>query len=414
MLPPSPRASFDPKAEYILAGGLGGLGRSILQWMVSRGARRLAVFSRSGTQSKEAQTMIEEMATLGVRINVVVCDVTVKEEVRNAFQRVGKNGPIKGILHAAAVLLDRLFDTLPHAQWKSGLAAKVQGTMNLHEVGIEQSLHLDFFVMTSSFEAVVAMPTQAAYCAANSFQDAFARYRKARGLPACSIAFGLITEIGDFGQRAITRNMIRRHGLYPTGELSFLRLLEAAFLELISGTASWQVFDPLAESQITTCLEPSKLARMAQAGDRNTAEAPRWYSDKKFSHLLQAMEDCLTLGQPSSRPKAATAEITDEVDAAIRASNFEESARIVTRAIVERTAGLLVIPSESIEVGKSVAQYGVDSLIAVELRTWLVVLFESAIPLLKLLDEKLSIAELGTMIAEERKENVKVVREDSG
>jgi hypothetical protein len=82
--------------------------------------------------------------------------------------------------------------------------------------------------MTSSFEAVVVMPTQAAYCAANSFQDAFARYRKAQNLPACSIAFGLITEIGEFGQKDVTRNMIQRHGLYPTGELNFLEVVRSS------------------------------------------------------------------------------------------------------------------------------------------------------------------------------------------
>jgi NAD(P)-dependent dehydrogenase (short-subunit alcohol dehydrogenase family) len=402
MLPPIPQASFDPNAQYILAGGLGGLGRSILQWMVDRGAKNLTVLSRSTTRNPEASLMIDELAGRNISVEVTSCNVTVKEDVENAIRIAGRDRPIKGILHAAAVLLDRLFDNLPHAQWKSGLAAKVQGTINLHQASLEHELPLDFFVMASSFEAVVAMPTQAAYCAANSFQDAFARYRKARGLPACSIAFGLITEIGEFGQRAITRNMIQRHGLYPTGELDFLRLLEAAFLDPTERNFSGHACDPLTKSQITTCLDPYKLAGMSQAGDRNSPEAPRWYADKKFSHLLQAIEDHLGPVEQPQGMKAAKSTVTINVDVAIDAGNIEEASRIVTCAIMERTAALLVIAPESVEAENSVAHYGVDSLIAVELRSWLVLLFESSIPLLKLLDERTSMREVGAWITAER------------
>ncbi|KAF4624751.1 hypothetical protein G7Y89_g13418 [Cudoniella acicularis] len=411
MLPPPLHATFDPEAEYILAGGLGGLGRSILKWMVDRGAKNLTVLSRSSTASPEAEAMINELATQKVEVNITSCDVIVKEEVRNAMVAIrarSNQRRIRGVIHAAAIIHDRLFDTMPYAQWKRGLGAKVEGTINLHEVSLEYELPLDFFVMTSSFEAVVAMPTQAAYCAANSFQDAFARYRRARGLPACSIAFGLITEIGDFGQRAITRNMIQRHGLYPTGEIGFLRLFEAAFLEPPNNNSSWRRFDHLSESQITTCLEPSKLARMSQTENRNTAKAPRWYSDRKFCHLFQAMEDHLTVEKQPHDVKTVTPTITFAVDAAIKARNMDEGCRIVTNAIMEQTAGLLMIPFESIEPRKSVAEYGVDSLIAVELRNWFVLLFESAIPLLKLLDERVNISELGAWIVGERELKLKV------
>jgi hypothetical protein len=231
MVPPATQARFDHDAEYVITGGLGGLGRRILQWMVSRGARNLTVISRSKTPGPEATTMINELAHRNVRVQLRSCDVTNANDITNLIRDLTSFRPVKGIIHAADIILDRIFDTLPYSQWKLGLAAKVQGTMNLHNASIDLELPLDFFIMTSSFEAVVAMPTQAAYCAANSFQDAFSRYRKGKGPTSCSIAFGLITEIGEFGQRDITRTMIRRHGPYPTGELKFLRLLEAAFLD---------------------------------------------------------------------------------------------------------------------------------------------------------------------------------------
>ncbi|KAF2275719.1 polyketide synthase [Westerdykella ornata] len=402
MIPPKPEAYFDPSAEYVLVGGLGGLGRSILQWMVSRGALHFTIMSRSGDArlSKEASEMIETLRSQGITVELVACDINVKESVSSAIAAASLHRPIKGILHAAVAFLDQPFDTLPYAQWKGGLSAKVQGTINLHEVTIEQKLPLDFFIMTSSFEAVVALPTQAAYCAANSFQDAFARYRRLQGLPATAIAFGLITEIGDVGQRDATRQMIQRNGLYRTGELGFLRLLEAAFLDSPESKPDWHAYDPLAEAQITTCLEPSQLAKIAhQVGE---GPPPRWHSDAKFSHLFRAMQDCLSTSQNSQQVKSVVSAVATAVDAAIQSGNIGQAGSLIANAIAERTASLLMIPSESIGTQKSVAQYGVDSLIAVELRSWVALMFGVSIPLLKLLDEKISIRELGGWIAKER------------
>src|SRR5438270_499340 len=102
--------------------------------------------------------------------------------------------------------------------------------MNLHEATVKFSLPLHFFIMTSSVSTQIAQATQAAYCAANSFQDYFARYRRKLGLPATTISFGLIKEVGEIGRRAEVRNSISRNDLYETGEFEFLQLLEAAFL----------------------------------------------------------------------------------------------------------------------------------------------------------------------------------------
>ena len=91
------------------------------------------------------------------------------------------------------------------------------------------------------------------------------------------------------------------------------------------------------------------------------------------------------------------------VDATIQMGNIEEPFRSVTKAIMDRTAGLLFVSSESIEAGKSVAEHGMGSLIAVELRSWFVLLFESAIRLLKLLNERASVSKLGAWVVKERK-----------
>jgi hypothetical protein len=73
-------------------------------------------------------------------------------------------------------------------------------------------------------------------------------------------------------------------------------------------------------------------------------------------------------------------------------------------ATKERIAGLLRIPIEGTEADKSVAAYGVDSLIAVELRSWFVTSFQSTVPLLRLLDESVSMNDLAGGIVKERQE----------
>jgi len=413
MIPPKPSVNFEASALYILVGGLGGFGRGILQWMVARGAKNLAVWSRSGKASPEAESLLSDLRHAGISISLVRCDITDKTSVQSAMAIANNQShPLKGIIHAAVTFCDQAFEMLSYNQWKLGLSAKVTGTENLHVATLDQKL--DFFVMTSSYEAVVALPTQAAYCAANSFQDAFARYRRALGLPATAIALGLITEIGAAGQLEITRAMIDRNNLYGTGELGSLQLLEAAFLETpVPDKASqayaynWVHSDTLAEAQITTCLEPVKLAEMLKKNG-TTRGIPRWTTDAKFSHIMQAVNDLMTNDRPTPS-KSSKDGISSKVDAAISGGSMDGARQLLVTATKERIADLLRIPIEGIEAEKSVAAYGVDSLIAVELRSWFVASFQSTVPLLKLLDESVSMVDMADGIIKERQDKVLAV-----
>lgn len=89
-------------------------------------------------------------------------------------------------------------------------------------------------------------------------------YRNKRGLPRCAIAFGLITEIGGIGRRESVRNTIHLNGTYCTGELDFLILIEAAFLDQFGLKLSQQNHDSFTTSQITTCLDPAELNKFSQ------------------------------------------------------------------------------------------------------------------------------------------------------
>ena len=102
--------------------------------------------------------------------------------------------PLRGVLHAAAVVEDatlaNITDELVERDW----APKVYGAWNLHQATASQPL--DWFCSFSSAAALVGSPGQGAYAAANSWLDAFMHWRRAQGLPASAIAWGAWAQIG--------------------------------------------------------------------------------------------------------------------------------------------------------------------------------------------------------------------------
>jgi acyl carrier protein len=126
-------------------------------------------------------------------------------------------------------------------------------------------------------------------------------------------------------------------------------------------------------------------------------------SDKKFSHIVQATRDMRDIAECSIEPEPSAPASLYTVDLALKEARIHDARYAVTSALKERIASLLQIRVDDIEEGKSVAAYGIDSLIAVELRSWLVATFQCVIPLLRLLDEGIHIATLVDGILEERK-----------
>ncbi len=98
-----PRARFDPYAAYLLAGALGGLGRSLAAWMVERGARHLVFLSRSGIAKPEAAGTVQELLNAGADPEVIRCDLTDRKALLSAVEKISETRQIKGVIHAAMV-----------------------------------------------------------------------------------------------------------------------------------------------------------------------------------------------------------------------------------------------------------------------------------------------------------------------
>ena len=97
--------SFDSRSSYLIAGGLGGLGRSISLWMVSRGARYLILLSRSRPKSDAAKALLSELQSQGVHVEAPACDISQADALGLVLEQCTKTmPPIKGCVQGTMVL----------------------------------------------------------------------------------------------------------------------------------------------------------------------------------------------------------------------------------------------------------------------------------------------------------------------
>ncbi|KAF2452119.1 putative polyketide synthase [Karstenula rhodostoma CBS 690.94] len=385
------RASFDPEATYLLVGCLGGLGRSLAVWMVERGARCLMFLSRSGATSPEASSIIGELQSMGAAPEVVQCSVTDLGSLSVAISQIPRTRPLKGIVHAAMVEGDSFFDNSSFSQVHDVLAPKVTGTINLHNA--TKHLPLDFFVMTSSIVGLVGTASQGAYVAANAFQDAFARHRQSSGHAAISLALGLINEIGSVKEAQSFQQMLLRTTTYGISESEFLQHLEAAFAPSAHPSTT---LDPLSPSQVVLGLEPANFIPHFEDGRMREIT---WTTSARFQAVVQAISD--RAKSRNSSPSKDFQRQSDVVAQMTLAASPAEKKTIAAEAVIARIGQLLSVQVDDIDASRPMAQYGLDSLVAAELRSWLATTFRIQIPLMHMLSQTTKIQDLVDILVEQ-------------
>jgi 6-methylsalicylic acid synthase len=175
-------------ATYLITGGLGVLGLETARWLAGRGARRIMLVSRRGLPPREMWDTVTDPAlgnqiaevraleALGVTVTVVAADITDVDDARAALDPAALGlPPIRGIVHAAGVLDNRMLADLDRESLRTVLAPKATGVLVLHELFPPGSV--DFIALFSSCGYLLGLPGQASYGSANAFLDAFAAYR---------------------------------------------------------------------------------------------------------------------------------------------------------------------------------------------------------------------------------------------
>ncbi|KAI0547773.1 hypothetical protein F4679DRAFT_586237 [Xylaria curta] len=386
-----------PDATYLLVGCLGGLGRSLTKWMMGCGARHFAFISRSGADKPEAARLIADIELSGASTQVLRADAADEEAVAKIVTSLQALRPVRGVVHAAMVLKDGMFEQMTHQLWVDCVKPKAQGALSLHEALERAGIDPDFFVMTSSISALLGNTGQANYSAANSALDALARQRRAAGRAASSLVLPMVLDVGVVADNDSIEASLVRKGLYGIDEHEMLRGFETAMLASRSSLEPRGVGSRIVDaSQVIMGMESRELA--ASAVDEGVDAF--WHGDSRFCHTRAAMERLLSGGGSSGNNDNENA-FTRTLKIAI-AESPDAVVRAISEHVAKRLSSILMISFDNFELdgAASVASYGLDSMIGAEFRTWLFKEFGLDYPFQKLLASTLTFRKLSEAVIE--------------
>jgi aryl carrier-like protein len=354
--------TFDGSASYLLVGGLGGLGRSISTWMIDRGARHLIYLSRSANPNTEKhQDFIREIESMGCKVELVQGSVSSADDVQKAVD-VGR-GKLKGILQMSMVLCDQAFTRMTLEEWNTATAPKIEGTWNLHNSTLAIGANLDFFVLFSSISGVIGQPGQANYAGANTFLDAFVQYRTALGLPASVVDIGAVQEVGYVARNEALLRRLKTSGAYGVvSEQGVLDSMAASMTYLSNGTTT-------SNNGRSTFISRRNFALGLQSrmSLKNPDNRAIWRKDIRMAQFHNDVGEICSAAGPTN-DVLKTFLVKARHDAALLKA--PETATLLTTEIGKKVLSFLLKPEEDLDISASLADLGMDSLVAIEMRAW--------------------------------------------
>ncbi|KAJ5668938.1 Acyl transferase/acyl hydrolase/lysophospholipase [Penicillium macrosclerotiorum] len=347
-----PPYHFDANASYILAGGLGGIGRSAARWMASRGAKHIIFLSRSNRMSEPVKEMMVDLQELGCSPHLFMCDICDADQLKAVVAQCSESmPPIKGCIQGSMVLQDGAFAGMSFDDWNLAVRPKVRGSWNLHKILPDG---MDFFVMLSSVAGIFGNRGQSNYAAGNTFQDALAVYRMSQGCNASSVNLGSVSNVGWVAENR-TSMRTQTSVLFETLREDEVHASIEFLIDPRRDKAPSR--DKTSRSRLVLGLPTADTCRS------NAIPIPTYLNYSLFTHL-----------RSTAMAKASdTAEQKSVSTAALLAATTEpkDALSVVSNGIVERLSSLLAIPTSEIDVERF-GFAAIDSLVAMEFRSWIV------------------------------------------
>lgn len=326
----TPASGLRDDGSYLVTGGLGGLGLEIAERLARAGARHLVLAARSAPNLR-ALDRIAAVERHGAQVHVASVDVASAASITSLLDRFGGDlPPLRGIVHAAGVLANRLSMQMSFEEFLQVMPSKVAGACHLE--GHPAVSAVDFHISFSSLASMLGSPGQANYAAANAFLETLAAYRHARGRAGLAIAWGPWSEVG---MAANEHNLARLgdHGIGVVELRSGLDLLEAFVNERASSVVG---------------VLPMDWETWAR-GRQQLASTPY------FSAVV-----------PESACAAPTGRRLGAAD--LEGLEVEAQLALIQEAIVTAVASTLRMEPASIEIDVPLASLGLDSIVALELK----------------------------------------------
>lgn len=321
---------FDPESTVLITGGTGTLGGIVANHLVVRhGVRRLLLTSRRGPGADGVDELVERLEAAGAEVDVVAADLTDRAAVLAVLDRIPRGRPLGAIVHTAGVLDDALLADQTPQRFDRVLAAKSDSARHLDELTADQPPAV--FVLFSSVAGVLGGPGQANYAAANSYLDAMTSRRRARGLPAQSIAWG-----------AWAGGM--------AGALS------AADLKRLAGAG----MRPLSVAEGLAALDTAMSTREAVVVAANWVDASSW----RGRAVPVKLRELIGIPSTDADPVESTSLLATLADAppARRTDRLLDAVRGEVASVLALPHARVVAPD------RQFTEFGFDSLMAVELR----------------------------------------------
>ncbi len=335
---------------YLITGGLGALGMGVANWLADQGAGTIALISRRGP-SAESEAALRKIRDKGAEVVSLRGDVANADSLCAALASLPSDAPpLRGVIHAAGVLADGILTEMTLEQLDRAMSPKIQGALNLHTA--TRDYPLDFFVLFSSIASILGSPGQANYAAGNAYLDALAHERRREGLPATSINWGPWAGSG-MAAEAGRDESVKSRGLLmiePEDGLDLLgKLLKTDDPQTTVVNANW--------SDLFKLLGSRRPALLAEIG----------------AELMDSSELATDRVDHAFRKKLLSA------DAATRQSLVQEYIR-------QELARIMGIEPATLETNQPLSTFGLDSLLALELKNNLEGRLDFVLPMAKLME----------------------------
>ncbi|AQS67525.1 type I polyketide synthase [Streptomyces pactum] len=341
--PQDPAAEAPEHGTVLVTGATGGIGTEVVRHLAAEhGVRRLLLLSRKGPDDPRAAELGRELAACGAEATFRACDIADRAALEAALAGVPAEHPVTAVVHIAGVVDDGVLTTLTPERIDTVMRPKAEAAHHLHE--LTAGLGLSHFVLFSSGVGVFGGAGQANYAAANAFLDALAHGRRAAGLPATSLAWGLWETDSGMSARLsdVDRRRMAQAGVLALTPRQGLALFDRAWA---SGAAAL----------VPMGLDTRVLRKKAADG---TLPAP-------FRSLVRA---------PLRRAAAGTGRASGQSFAQRLAEQSESGRRQLLLELIQRQVATVLdyVADAPLDARRSFRELGFDSLTAVELRNGLV------------------------------------------
>ncbi|KGP78394.1 SDR family NAD(P)-dependent oxidoreductase, partial [Paenibacillus sp. MAEPY2] len=334
---------WKPEGVYVITGGAGALG-IIMAEEIARHAPSCTIVAVGRASVSTVRKKLDALREKGINLLYRQGDISDRETVQELVSSFKMEfGELHGIIHCAGIIHDHPIFAKREGDLRNVFAPKVSGIVHLDEANREDKL--DLFIVCSAVAAMFGNPGQADYAAANAFMDSFASERHQRVQKGerfgrtLSINWPLWTEGGMTVPESVQQRMFHRYGLTAMETSSGI---QAFYLALATGAGQIAVLS-------------SNVTRIREL----------LHSKKQIGSLV-------------SYGESEELELTNKINSPVGESNLSQAADKPKRTVqflIQTLAEVIGLPESRIRANAPLEQYGIDSILIMQMTNKLESLF---------------------------------------